>query len=675
MSIEMKTNIQIKDNLKEFLKVKNSTETNADLFFYGDIVCDEWDAWTEEDQYPLAIKDFLTHEQGKDLNIYINSGGGSVFAGMAIYNMLKRHQGFKTVYIDGVAASIASVIALAGDRVVIPSNAYFMIHKPWLGLWGAYNSDKLIKSAEDLDRIEEGILNVYKENLREGIDIEEIKEMLKNETWFTGREASNYFDFEVDEVKEVAACVGNYFNKYDKIPNALKNKIDKIDGEKENNNKKRVQLRLGLLNLGGLKMTREEYFKKRQEMLDEAQKLLDDEIGEEGAGEEKTEEAEKIANKIKVLDEEYERNAKARANLKALQDSNKIHPTIFNLTNNKGRIEGTEDTFIKDEQEKYKNAWAKDMLRKPLSTEEQEVFNKINMEYKDEVQTTESNTILIPKTVAAGIWKEIGDMYPLFGDTSPTFVKGDLTIIAEEDGGDDAEWYDEETEVKEDGYKLKEITLKGCDLSKDITVSWKLRKMSIDEFIPYITTLLAEKMGAALAKAIINGKGKPGESDSFKPQPLGIKTVLSKEINKTQIIEYTDKIAYTDITKLMSVLKKWSNGACIYANSTTIWTQLAEILDTTGKPIFIPDTVNSDGVGRLFGRVVKMDDSMVDGEIIAGNITKGYAININEDVTLYTEEHVKSRKTDYLTYSLVDGNVISSKAFGMIVKKTSAVTK
>ncbi|PBH35985.1 phage major capsid protein, partial [Clostridioides difficile] len=284
-------------------------------------------------------------------------------------------------------------------------------------------------------------------------------------------------------------------------------------------------------------------------------------------------------------------------------------------------------------------------------------------------------TILIPKTVASGIWKEIGDMYPLFGDASPTFVTGDLTIIAEEDGGDDAAWYDEETEVKEDGYKLKEITLRGCELAKDITVSWKLKKMSIDEFVPYITTLLAEKMGAALAKAIVDGKGKPGESDSFKPQPLGIKTALTKEVSKAQIIEYTDKIAYTDITKMMAVLKKWSNGACIYANSTTIWTQLAEILDTTGKPIFIPDAVNSDGVGRMFGRVVKMDDSMVDGEVLAGNIAKGYAININENVTLYTDEHVKSRKTDYLTYSLIDGNVISNKAFSMIVKKTSAVTK
>lgn len=242
----------VNDNLNEFLKIKNSTETSSSLYFYGDIVCDEWDAWAEEDQYPLSIKNFLTTEQGKDLNIYINSGGGSVFAGMAIYNMLKRHEGFKTVYVDGVAASIASVIALAGDKVVIPENAYFMIHKPWMGLWGAYNSDKLIKASEDLDRIEEGILNVYKDNLREGIDIEEIKEKLREETWFTGKEASNYFNFEVDEKKEVVACVSDYFDKYNKMPNILRSKLDKCSNKKESNNKKRVQLRLDLLKLGGL---------------------------------------------------------------------------------------------------------------------------------------------------------------------------------------------------------------------------------------------------------------------------------------------------------------------------------------------------------------------------------------------------------------------------------------
>ncbi|MGO0980398.1 head maturation protease, ClpP-related, partial [Clostridioides difficile] len=85
------------------------------------------------------------------------------------------------------------------------------------------------------------------------IDIEEIKEKLSEETWFTGKEASNYFNFEVDEKKEVVACVSDYFTKYNKIPYVLKNKTDKTGNEKENNNKKRVQMKLNLLKLGGLK--------------------------------------------------------------------------------------------------------------------------------------------------------------------------------------------------------------------------------------------------------------------------------------------------------------------------------------------------------------------------------------------------------------------------------------
>ena len=95
------------------LEIKNMTDVSADLYFYGDIVSDWWGAWQNEDQYPDAIKNFLSQAEGKDLNVYVNSGGGSVFAGMAIYNMIKRH-GEKNkvkVYVDGLAGSIASVIA------------------------------------------------------------------------------------------------------------------------------------------------------------------------------------------------------------------------------------------------------------------------------------------------------------------------------------------------------------------------------------------------------------------------------------------------------------------------------------------------------------------------------------------------------------------------------------
>ena len=131
------------------------------------------------------VKNMLGQLDDKsNLNIYVNSGGGSVFAGLAIYNMLKR-KGSKTVYVDGVAASIASVIALAGDRIVIPSNAFLMIHKPWT--ISAGNANDFRKMAEDLDHIESGILNVYKENLKDGIGIEEIQQLVDAETWLRGK--------------------------------------------------------------------------------------------------------------------------------------------------------------------------------------------------------------------------------------------------------------------------------------------------------------------------------------------------------------------------------------------------------------------------------------------------------------------------------------------------------
>ena len=178
--------------LKDFLKVKNMTEDTAELHFYGDIVSDDWDAWGYDDKYPSEVRDFLNSIGDKDLNIYINSAGGSVFRGMAIYNMLKRHKGHKKVTVDGIAASISSVIALAGDEVEIPSNAYFMIHKPWCYI-GAGNADDFRQQADALDKIEEGIMNVYLENINEDTTDDDIRDMMSAETWMTGREASEYF--------------------------------------------------------------------------------------------------------------------------------------------------------------------------------------------------------------------------------------------------------------------------------------------------------------------------------------------------------------------------------------------------------------------------------------------------------------------------------------------------
>ena len=199
------------------------TDVSADLYFYGDIVSDWWGAWQNEDQYPDAIKNFLSQAEGKDLNIYVNSGGGSVFAGMAIYNMIKRH-GEKNkvkVYVDGLAGSIASVIAFAGtEPPEIPSNAFLMIHKPWGAISG--NADEMRKMADDLDKIQTGIMNVYEDHLAEGVTIDQVEALVNAETWLDGKEAAKYFNIAQTDAVDYVAAVGDYLSHTGELPEKFK---------------------------------------------------------------------------------------------------------------------------------------------------------------------------------------------------------------------------------------------------------------------------------------------------------------------------------------------------------------------------------------------------------------------------------------------------------------------
>lgn len=231
---------KIKDAGK--LEIRNQTEDKADLYLLGDIVSDSWQSyWYDEDKCPQDISDFLKDiENTKDINIYINSGGGSVHAGIAIYNMLKRHKGFKTVYVDGIAASIASVIAMAGDKIVIPSNAQLMIHKP--SSWGSGDAESFRKLADILDTCQESITSIYMDNIKEGITKEQITDMINVETWFTGSEAANYFNIEVDEQSEIVACSSDFYNKYKNIPNTIKDSIDKNKNDSVENMDEEIEI-------------------------------------------------------------------------------------------------------------------------------------------------------------------------------------------------------------------------------------------------------------------------------------------------------------------------------------------------------------------------------------------------------------------------------------------------
>lgn len=202
-----------------YMEIKNQSEKGAELIFYGDIVSNTWQSsWFTEDKCPQDIVDFLGElAKNEELHIYINSGGGSVYGGLAIYNILKRHKGYKTVYIDGLAASIASVIALVGDKVIIPANAQFMIHKPWSSLWEG-NADDFRREAAVLDSCQKAITSVYMEHAQPGITEKQITEMMNKETWLTGAQAAEYFQIEPEEKAEIAACASLYFDKYLNLP-------------------------------------------------------------------------------------------------------------------------------------------------------------------------------------------------------------------------------------------------------------------------------------------------------------------------------------------------------------------------------------------------------------------------------------------------------------------------
>lgn len=210
----------INKNKSNLMTVKNLTDNTADLYIYGEIVDNTDFKWDEADVMPDDVKSALERVDGLDtLNIYINSPGGSVFSGLAIYNMLKRNKAKKVVHIDGVAASMASVIALVGDEVYMPANAFMMIHKPLTIAMG--NATDFREIADNLDTIESGLMQAYEENLREGVDIENVKKMVHDETWLTADEATKYFNIEITKAEEVTASASHVLENFKNVPKKL----------------------------------------------------------------------------------------------------------------------------------------------------------------------------------------------------------------------------------------------------------------------------------------------------------------------------------------------------------------------------------------------------------------------------------------------------------------------
>jgi len=194
------------------------TEQFVDVYLYDEV-----------GGYGVSAKEFVNDIKalkGKDIYLHVNCVGGEVFDGMAIYNTLKKYKGKVIAYIEGIAASMGSIIPLAADEIIMSENSLYMIHNAWGGAMG--EARDMRKTAALLDKLSSEIANIYTK--KTGLPLSTIEDMMDEETWFNSEEALQYgFIDRVSDAVMVAA-------KYDM--SKFKNKTQKEIVNQLNNNKK-----------------------------------------------------------------------------------------------------------------------------------------------------------------------------------------------------------------------------------------------------------------------------------------------------------------------------------------------------------------------------------------------------------------------------------------------------
>lgn len=225
--------------MNKFWQFKNDVGADeAELVIYG-VLAEE--TWFGDEVTPKMFSDeLLALGNVSKIKVRLNSPGGDLFAGTTIHNMLRDHSANVTAYIDGLAASAASIVAMAADTVVMPPSAMMMIHNPATIAWG--DAREMRATAEVLDKVRDSMIEAYQE--KTGIERSQIINMLNSETWMSAKEAVELgFADEIDSQTEVTASLkgkmmiinglGFDLDKYPSLPARLLYNAATAEGDPE----------------------------------------------------------------------------------------------------------------------------------------------------------------------------------------------------------------------------------------------------------------------------------------------------------------------------------------------------------------------------------------------------------------------------------------------------------
>ena len=209
---------------------------SATFNILGDIVANDSERWWESDVVPGMVIGWLNKQDG-DIEININSNGGDVAGGLAIANAIKAYtKGKKTCNVLGVAASMASVIACAGDELKMGQGAFLMVHNPWTVTKG--NAEELRKDADTLDKMRDSVLSFYQSKAY-GKSADDLKALMDAETWLSAdeaREAGFLVDDYAGEMKAAASLTRRAFAKAPDAAKALVEFHDRKPGQETGTN-------------------------------------------------------------------------------------------------------------------------------------------------------------------------------------------------------------------------------------------------------------------------------------------------------------------------------------------------------------------------------------------------------------------------------------------------------
>lgn len=213
---------------QQFYRFTKNEAGSSELYLEGVIASE---SWYDDEVSPKQFREELEQHTGP-ITVRINSPGGDVFAGMQIYNMLKDRNGDVTIIVDALAASAASFIAMAGDKIIMNTGSMMMVHKASTIVWG--NEDEMLEVVEMLRKTDDNLVQIYV--ARTGKSAEEIKDLLAKETWMTAEEAveMGFADEATPGKTKLAEAVQNALGFNDKVKAAALQPVTNLQARLKN---------------------------------------------------------------------------------------------------------------------------------------------------------------------------------------------------------------------------------------------------------------------------------------------------------------------------------------------------------------------------------------------------------------------------------------------------------